>query len=68
VNLFYWDNGEVKELEKLTAESESRNTLVDRNYRHIVYLSELLDAVSIDLKEKVSSNLGCEWQLKYFGK
>jgi type I site-specific restriction-modification system R (restriction) subunit len=27
VNLFTWDNGEVKELEKLTAASESRNTL-----------------------------------------
>jgi hypothetical protein len=29
VNLFDWDSGEVKELEKLTAASESRNTLVD---------------------------------------
>jgi hypothetical protein len=29
-NLFDWDNGEVKELEKLTAASESRNTLVDK--------------------------------------
>jgi hypothetical protein len=68
VNLFDWDNGEVKELEKLTAASESRNTLVHKKYRHIVYLSELLYAVSIDLKENISSNPGCEWQLKYFGK
>jgi hypothetical protein len=27
VNLFHWDNGEVKELEKLTVASASRNTL-----------------------------------------
>jgi hypothetical protein len=31
VNLFDWDNGEVKELEKLTTVPESRNTLVDKN-------------------------------------
>jgi hypothetical protein len=36
--------------------------------KNIVYLSELLHAVSIDLKENISSNPGCEWQLKYFGK
>jgi hypothetical protein len=35
---------------------------------NIVYLSELLYAVSIDLEENISSNPGCEWQLKYFGK
>jgi hypothetical protein len=40
----------------------------DRPGYHIVYLSELLYAVSIDLKENISSNPGCEWQLKYFGK
>jgi hypothetical protein len=34
VNLFDWDNDEVKELEKLTAAFESRNTLVDKKYRH----------------------------------
>jgi hypothetical protein len=31
VNLFDWDKGEVQELGKLTAASESRNTLVDKN-------------------------------------
>jgi hypothetical protein len=62
------DNGEVKELEKLTAASASRNTLVYKKYRHIVSLSELLYVVSIDLKENLSSSPGCEWQLKYFGK
>jgi hypothetical protein len=36
--------------------------------KNIVYLSELLHAVSIDLKENISSNPGCEWQLKHFGK
>jgi hypothetical protein len=64
VDVFDWDNGEVKELEELTAASESRNTVVDKKYRHLVYLY----AVSIDLKENISSNPGCEWQLKYFGK
>jgi hypothetical protein len=49
----------------LTAASESKNALVDKQYRHIVYLSELLYAVSIDLKENISSKPGCEWQLKY---
>jgi hypothetical protein len=68
VNLFDWNNGKVKELEKLTAVSESRNALVDKKHRHLVYLSELLYAVSIDLKDNISSNPGCEWQLKYFGK
>jgi hypothetical protein len=63
VNLFDWDNGEFKELEKLTAASESRNTLVDNKYCPIVYLSELLYAVSVDLKENISSNPGCERQL-----
>jgi hypothetical protein len=29
VNLFDWDNGEVEELEKLTAASESRIALVN---------------------------------------
>jgi hypothetical protein len=29
VTLFDWDNVKVKELEKLTAASKSRNTLVD---------------------------------------
>jgi hypothetical protein len=62
------DNGEVKELEKLTAASASRNTLVYKKYRHIVSLSELMYVVSIDLKENLSSSPGCEWQLKYFGK
>jgi hypothetical protein len=52
LNLFDWNDSEVKDLEKLTAASESRNT----------------KAVSIDLKENISSNSGCEWQLKYFGK
>jgi hypothetical protein len=68
VHIFDWDNGEVKELEKLAAASRSRNTLVNKIYRHIVYLSELLYAVSIDLKDNISSNPGCEWQLKYYGK
>jgi hypothetical protein len=68
VNLFDWDKREVKELEKLKAANESKKTLVDKKYCHIVYLSELLYAVSIDLKENISSNPGCEWQLKYFGK
>jgi Ca2+/Na+ antiporter len=36
-----------------------------KKYRYVVYLSELLCAVSIDLKENISSNPGCEWQLKY---
>jgi hypothetical protein len=63
VNLFDWDDGEVKELEKLTAASEARHTSVD-----IGYLSELLYAMSIESKENISSNPGCEWQLKYFGK
>jgi hypothetical protein len=35
VNLFDWDNGEVKEFEKLRAASESRNTLVDKKCRHL---------------------------------
>jgi hypothetical protein len=60
LNLFDWDNGKDKELQKLTTASESRNTLVDKRYRHIVYLSELLYAVSIDLIENISSNGGCE--------
>jgi hypothetical protein len=30
MNLFDWDNGDVKELEKLTAASQSRNTLVEK--------------------------------------
>jgi hypothetical protein len=48
VNLFDWDSGEVKELEKLTAASESRNTLVDKKYRQIFYLSkELMFALSL---------------------
>jgi hypothetical protein len=55
VIFFDWDNGEVKELKKLTVASESRNTLADRKYRHLVYLSELLYEVSIDLLENISS-------------
>jgi hypothetical protein len=40
--------------------------LVDKTYRNIVQLSDLLYAVSINLKENISSNPGCEWQLESF--
>jgi hypothetical protein len=52
--------GKVKELEKVIAASESRNTLANKKHRHIVYPSELLCAVSIDLNDNISSNPGCE--------
>jgi len=66
VSLFNWSDSENKQLNKLTIPA-IRNTLENRQYKHVCYLIESVYALAIAPTENLSSNPGCEWQLKYYG-
>jgi hypothetical protein len=64
--LFEWDGYGLEELKKLQG-CKNRNELVDKQYRHIVYLLEASHALAIEPRKNISSNPSCEWQLRFFG-
>ena len=66
VGLFDWTTVECYELSLLQS-AATRNGLEDKKYRHICYLFECAYALSIEPRRNISSNPGCEWQLKYYG-
>ena len=66
INLFDWDNQEEEQLNNLSMNSRAM-TIKDRKYRHLCYLCELAYGVCIAPKYNISSNPGCEWQLRYYG-
>ena len=65
VSLFDWDNEENYEIEKLKG-INTKDSLIEKKYRHICYLAESTYALAIS--ENISSNPGFEWQLKYYGR
>ena len=67
MELFEWEDFETTELAQLKGVGDNGDNLVDKQYRHICYLCELIYGVCIDLEDNISSNPGCEWQLGYFG-
>ena len=67
VGLFEWEQYEIEALSGLKAASKERESLADKQHRHLMYLAELAYAVSIG-EGNMSKNPTCEWQLGYFGK
>ena len=65
VSLFNWSESENKQLNKLTV-TAIRNTLENGQYKHMCYMIESVYALAIAPNENLSSNPGCEWQLKYY--
>jgi hypothetical protein len=68
IDLFEWNQIEVQELGKLSASLAERQSMEDKKYRHIIYLFEVAYAIALKPTDNVSSNPGCEWQLRYFGR
>ena len=66
VSSFNWSDSENKKLNKLTVPA-IRNTLENRQYKHVCYMIESVYALAIAPSKNLSSNPGCEWQLKYYG-
>ena len=66
VSLFDWDEEEEHELGLLKG-INTRDTLNDKKYRHLCYLSESAYALAVSDTMNISSNPGFEWQLRYYG-
>ena len=66
INLFDWETNEEEKLNTLSMNSKAM-TMNDRKYRHLCYLFELAYGICIAPKYNISSNPGCEWQLRYYG-
>ena len=45
----------------------TRDTLNEKKYRHLCYLSESAYALAVSDTMNISSNPGFEWQLRYYG-
>ena len=67
VGLFDWDDEENYEISNLKGVN-TRDTLTEKKYRHICYLTESVYALAISEMFNISSNPGFEWQLRYYGK
>ena len=66
VSLFSWDEEEKHELSLLKG-INTRDTMNDKKYRHLCYLSESAFALAVSDRLNISSNPGFEWQLRYYG-
>ena len=66
VSLFDWTDKDKKELSHLSA-AGGRTHLQDKQYRHLCYHFELIYGLEIKYEDNISSNPGCEWQLRYYG-
>ena len=66
VSLFDWTDKDKKELSHLSA-AGGRTHLQDKQYRHLCYHFELIYGLGIKYEDNISSNPGCEWQLRYYG-
>lgn len=66
VECFEWDESELDALKELKM-PHRKDTLLDRQYKHICYLGETAFALAIELRKNVSGNPTCEWQLGWFG-
>ena len=67
VSLFEWNDEELFELNKLKG-LNPKDTIIDKQYRHICYLTESVYALAISNSMNISSNPGFEWQLRYYGR
>jgi len=66
VDLFEWNETELKELEQLTG-AGGRDSILEKKYKHIVMMVEIAYGIAIVPRDSISSNPGCEWQLRYYG-
>ena len=66
VELFDFKEFELEALKRLKMPS-GRDSLVHRQYKHIICLFETAFAMSVEPRRNVSSNPTCEWQLRYYG-
>jgi hypothetical protein len=67
VALFEWNEIELSELKELKG-AAARDSVLEKQYRHITYLYELAYAEAIEPKQNITSNHPtCEWQLRYYG-
>ena len=64
LSLFDWTDEEEKHLKDLSMCGGNQNS---KKYKHLCYLCELAYALCISLSNNISSNPGCEWQLRYYG-
>lgn len=62
--LFDWADTELNHLSNLSIQTDD-NTISDKKYKHICYLTELYGALAINPSHNISSNCGMEWQLRY---
>ena len=67
VELLQWTDMEIDELTKLTGLRGKTTTQEYKQYRRIAYLCKSAYALDIASYNKISSNPGCEWHLRYFG-
>ena len=64
LNLFEWSNEEEEFINGLSMSGGHQN---NKKYKHLCYLCELAYGICISPENNISSNPGCEWQLKYYG-
>ena len=66
VELFEWNTTEEEHLKNLSVNNKGMS-MEEKKYRHLCYLCELAYGICIAPKYNISSNPGCEWQLRYYG-
>jgi hypothetical protein len=57
---------DMEKLSKLQYGLNQAGTLVDKQYKNICYLFELLYAIAIRPRDNTTQNPGCEWQLRLY--
>jgi hypothetical protein len=64
--LFDFSPLDMERLSKLQYGLNQAGTLVDKQYKNICYLFELLYAIAIRPRDNTTQNPGCEWQLRLY--
>ena len=63
--LFHWSKSEELELEILSGSGKHQPR--GQTYRHLCYIFETAYGLALDPRRNISSNPGCEWQLRFYG-
>ena len=66
IKLFNFSELDNQRLSKLSLGNNQAGTLLDKQYKNICYLFELLYAVAIEQTKNTTQNPGCEWQLRLY--
>jgi len=66
VDLFEWSDLEKEQLGKLSVTASHEDTLLSRQYRHIIYCAEITGGLAPDPSLNLSSNPGFEWQIRFY--